>query len=584
MASNFLPITSLDVPSLKESLKASLQSLPQYADYDFEGSNLSALLDLLAAAGFQHTFFTNMVGNEMFLDTALMRDSIISHAKELNYVPRSRVAATAIVRISVTAPDNPAAVFIPRYYPVTTNYGGTTFTFTTNEAVTVKNNGGQLMSDPITIYEGEIVTEWFEVAGQSRYTLESSSIDATSIAVEIVNSSNDSTSTPWRRAYDLFGIDSTSKVFFVQAGQNDQYEIVFGNGSLGSAPSAGNLIKVTYRITSANDSKGARVFAPGRVISGYSTIAVQTIQPAGGGAERETDQSIKLNAPKHFTTQKRAIVDVDYESLLRDNFPQLQSISVYGGEQATEKQYGKVFIVTKPYDGEITPATVKSAILTFLSDIVGMTTIPTLIDPVYLYLAVNSSVYYDDTVTSKSPSDIQSDVVQAIGAYNTTVLSDFNSDFRYSKLITDIDAADSSITSNETDVQIVFRVSPISDNPTSYAIELSNAIKPGTLISSIFQQQVDGSTYQSWLADNGSGVIHVYSKISGAASVIVQNLGTINYTTGNVSLTNLTVYDYPGSAISIYSSPVAKDVIVNRDKIIQISPADINVKVKQTTY
>lgn len=586
MTSNFVPVSQLDVPTLKESLKKFLAGQTRFADYDFEGSNLSALLDLLSASGFQHTFFTNMVGNEMFNDTAILRDSVISHAKELNYVPQSRVAATALVRITIAAPDNPAAVFIPKYYPLTTNYNGRAFKFTTNESITVYNRGGVLQTDPIAIYEGDIVEEWFEIESldQRLFTLESDAIDISSIDVEIVNSSTDSTTTPWSRASNLYGVDNTSKVYFVQAGQQNQYQLQFGNGVVGASPQVGNLIHVTYRITSPNESYGARIFAAGQVISGYSAVTVQTIQPSSSGAEREDTESIRYNAPRHFAAQRRAIGDDDYRTLIKEQFPQIQSITTYGGQDAVEKQYGKVFIVTKPFDSDVTSDTIKKAILAYIKPLVGTTSIPVLIDPVYLYLTIDSTVYYESSQTNAQPSDIETAVLKAIVNYNNTNLADFGNDFRHSRFETVIDNADKAIVSNETVVRITTKLSPISDNPTTYSIQIDNALQPGKIFSGNFQQQVDQTVYQAWIADDGNGNLNIYTKSSNVVSVLISNIGTVNYTTGILLIKNLTVYDYVGSSIPLYCSSVSRDIIANRDKIIEINPTDVNIVVKQAQY
>lgn len=587
---NFLPQTSLDVPSLKASLQTFLKSQDKFQDYDFDGSNISAVLDLLAAVAFQQTFYLNMVGNEMFLDTALLRDSIISHAKDLNYTPRSRVAATATARVTINAPDNPDSVVIPKFWPITTSVNGQSFTFTTNDAITVRNNGSTqgLVSDPIVFYEGNIVEEWFDPSDpqdlstiSNCITLKSDAIDTQSIIVEIAQSADDRDSlTTWTRAFDLFGIDSESTVYFVQAGQNNQYQIAFGNDSFGAKPKSPSLIKVTYRETSANQSKGARSFSPGRAIEQYSNISIQTLISASGGAERETDLEIKTNAPRSFAVQNRAINDSDYIQLLKTQFPMLEAISVYGGEDATpRKMYSKVIVVTKPYDGEITSQTIKSAIISYLVDIMGLTATPVVVDPVYLYVALDVSALYDPNATQLTRSDLIAAIRQSIADFNSSQLSDFSADFYYSKLVAAIDATDPTIKSNLTSVRIIYKMSPIAGNPTSYSIDFGNAIAPGSVVSGQFEQLDSTGIVQpsSYIADNRSGVLNVYRVVGGVLTTIVANVGTVDYATGVIAVNNLTVYDYNGSVINLYATPVSNDINVGRDKIIQIQPSDVEV-------
>ena len=345
----FLSTSDLDFSSIKNNLKTYLKNQSQFSDYDFEGSNINVLLDVLSYNTYLNAFYLNQVGSEMFLDTAQLRESVVSHAKELNYLPRSRTSAKAYVNITVTPTGSPTTITIPKYYTLTTSVDSTTLNFHTYSDITISPVDGVYTAANVEIFEGNIVTEYFNVsADTSSFILQSDNIDTNSIEVTVIESSTNSSNSAWQRSESLYGLGPSSNNYFLQGYADYKYQVVFGDGSLGRAPSVGNIIKVTYRDTLGDVGNGAYIFKKTN-FDNYTIINVATIAAAAEGSERESIESIKFNAPRYFTTQERGVTNTDFETLTRTRFPQLQAVSAFGGEDLVPPQYGKVAISVKPY-------------------------------------------------------------------------------------------------------------------------------------------------------------------------------------------------------------------------------------------
>jgi len=302
----FLDVSELSFDGIKNNLKTFMKSKTQFKDYDFEGSNLNSLLDVLSYNTYMNAFYLNMIGSEMFLDSSQLRNSVVSHAKELNYTPRSRTSARAKVTFAInTGGDVPDNVVIPENYTLRSVVDGINMDFTTNENITINRTDVGYVSDPVYVYEGKIVQEFFNVDGTARYTLSSSNIDTNSIRVTVINSSSDSSNSIYTKADTLYGLTSNSEVYFIQGYNNDQYEIVFGDGISGKLLANGNIVKVKYRSTNGIlGNKVVNFSTSGKVgdSSTYSVTATTNISSADG-SERETIESMKLNAPRHFAAQ-----------------------------------------------------------------------------------------------------------------------------------------------------------------------------------------------------------------------------------------------------------------------------------------
>lgn len=600
MASNsFLTTSELDFNSLKNNLKTYLQNQERFSDYNFEGSNFSVLLDILTYNTYLNSYYLNMIGSEMFLDTALVKESVVSHAKELNYIPRSRKSATAEISVSMTAPTVGTTVVIPKHYKFTTSIGGNNYTFTTDSAVIVSDNGGNYESNLFRIHEGEIITEYFNVTSDTtqRYILQSENLDSTSIEVEIFNTSTDTTSSTYTVAPNLYGLTPTSNVFFIQGYSSNQYEITFGNDVTGRKPTVGNLIKVSYRDTVGDIVNGSYTFSATSSIGGSSITSIDVSSIASGGAEREDIETIRFNAPRFFTAQERAVTKEDYINLTKARYPQLQAVAAYGGEDVEPKQYGKVIISAKPYGtAGLISQSLKDNIISYLR-LKNLTTEPIFQDPEYLYSQIISNVKYNPNNTIKSPQQLVSDIKSNIVAFNSAYLTDFGADISFSKLVKEIDNTNTSIIGNTTKLNPIKRWSPNIQTTQTLSFSFNNPLyyeeslyklptgHETVINSSLFQYDYNGTLYNAYLSDDGLGNIYVYSFVpnrdgglTSTKQILTNNVGTVDYTTGSVSL-SLNIYGYIGNYISIYGklNDNDSDLLASKNMFLIIDPSDITI-------
>jgi hypothetical protein len=587
----FLNNTELDFAAYKQSLKTYLSQQTEFRDYDFEGSNLSVLLDLLAYNTYHNAMYLNMVGSEMFLDTAQLRDSIVSHAKELNYTPRSRAASTIDVTITALPANTPDTITLPRYYSIRgTNDANETYTFTTNETIVLYRSNNYTFSN-VSFYEGSIKTEAFVAnsANNQTFTLSSNTLDVSSITVEIRNSSTDTTTVAWNKVNELFGLNSNSAIFFVQGEEEFKYGVSFGNGISGKKLTAGNIVLVSYRQTAGEDGNGCGIFTSISSADGFSsnTFILTTTESSSGGSQAEDAESIRYNAIRGFTNQNRAVTAEDFISLIKANYPSLETVIAYGGEEAVPKRYGKVIISAKPVGGETLSSSLKNSVLTFLQDKTPLSIEPEIVDPEYLYLDIISRVKYNISATTKTPSQLVSNVVTAITAFNTSYLSDFGADLRFSKLSAAIDDADVSIVSNDTEVRISKRIvpTPLVSFSANWSFENQLYSENIRYVLPIGHEPIVSSSafvydgYTAYMQDNGTGALYIYTRSNGSTIVLNNNVGSVNYDTGEINITNLIVDSYDTDSIKIYAKTENADIDTLTNKILLIDNEDISVVV-----
>lgn len=592
MTKNFLDTTELDYTSLRESLKTFLSQQDRLRDYDFEGSNMAVLLDLMAYNAYLNAHYLNMTGSEMWIDTARLRDSLFSHSKELNYVPRSKTSARATVNFTVDVGNaNPSSVTVPKHFTVRSTTQDETGTdvqhnFMTYEDVVVRrNDSGYYVSANVDIYEGRLVREVYTVNSTSRYVLQSANADVDSIRVNVQASNADYSNTDYSRSYNLYGVGPDDTVFFVQGAYDGRYEVTFGDGVIGKAPDFGNLIKVTYRDASGPAANGVRRFTADGTVGAYEVTDVSVVTPAYGGADEESTESIRFNAPRHFTTQERAVVKSDYVNILRAKFPQLEAVSVYGGEEVTPKRYGKVIVSAKPAGGEVLSDRLKSDIIEHLTG-KNVITEPIIVDAEYMYVNVTCELKYDASVTDKTATQLESLAHEAILAYAAEAADDFGSTLRLSKMQTAIDESDPAITSNDTRFVMEKRWRPKTGSTQTVVFTFGNELKDDVrhvdlenhdpiVYTSDFVYRTTSNTFvNAVVKDDGDGTLIMYSvQDDGSQLVLDENMGSVDYTTGDVTL-SANVYSYD-SHLRIYAVPEKRDVSVRANLFLSLS--DVNV-------
>lgn len=590
MATNgFLNNTQLDFATYKQSLKTYLSQQTQFRDYDFEGSNLSVLLDLLTYNTYHNAMYLNMIGSEMFLDTAQLRESIISHAKELNYTPRSRSASRIEVDIvaSVNNSVSPATITLPANYRISgTANNGLVYNFYTKDPVILESSNNYSVSN-VFFYEGSLKTEAFLVtSANSQFVINSSNVDISTVSVTVQKSSTEAVFTTWNRSQDLFNLNANSEVFFIQGYRDFQYSITFGNGVVGKQLTPGNILLVSYLETSGVDANYTSSFSSVESVDIFpaNTFSLVYTGSSYGGAYAEDNDSIRYNAIRGFTNQNRAITAEDTVSLIKANFPSVETVVAYGGEEATPKRYGKIIISAKPVGSELLSNSLKNEIVDFLSDKTSLSVEPLIVDPEYFYLDISSRVKYNVNQTTKTPSQLLSNVVTAITAFNTSYLSDFGSDLRFSKLSAAIDAADVSIISNDTQVRISKRITPTPGTNYTETWSFENQLHSENVryVLPIGHEPIVSSSafvydgYTAYLQDNGNGVLEVYTTINGL-STILGTVGSVNYDTGLISITGLNVDSYSTDSIKIYARTENADIDTLTNKILLIDAEDISV-------
>jgi len=585
----FLSVSEASFDGIKQNLKSFLKAKTEFKDYDFEGSNLSELLDVLSYNTYIDAFYLNMVGSEMFLDTAQLKESVVSHAKELNYLPRSRTSARALVTLTInTGADTPASVMIPQYYSIRSTINQVNLEFTTDEDIIVFNRNGVYSTGPIYVYEGKIVTEYFTVTDGSNYVLQSENIDTNSIIVTVINSNTDSANNVYAYSESLLGLTANSEVYFLQGYKENQYEVVFGDGIVSKALTNGNIVKVDYRSTNGDLGNKVSNFTVSRRINDMYDVAVTTNIVAMDGSEREDINSIKFYSPRHFTTQDRGVTKDDFITLVRNQFPQIKTVGVYGGENAVPPQYGKVIITPIPYGSiPFISSQLKQSIINFLLT-KTMTTVPLIYDPEYLYVRVVASVIYDPKLTHKTSNQLITDVTNSIQNYDNDHLTEFGSDFRKSKLMAMIDSSDPSIVSNDTAIRMIYKTTPIKGRTQRINFSFSNALyrplkyiynngEPEIFQSSLFSYAQGMTLFQNVLiTDDGVGNLRLcYTSSTGNRVILNPSIGTVNYTTGDVQL-DINPYNYSQS-VDFYAKPNAADITVNESKFLKIDYSKIVV-------
>lgn len=575
MANSSISLTSLDFDTLKQNLKSFLSSQSVFRDYDFEGSNINVLLDVLTYNTYLNSFYLNMTASEMFLDSAQKLDSVISHSKELNYLPRSKRSAKAVITFTLdtTGVSNPLTVPKGTVFSGLNANGGYTFVTDTTQSYLSTNTTYSISN--LEIYEGFYTQESFVVnysLEDQRFNLSDPSIDTNSLEV-IVSENN--TNTIYTYADSLFGLNSNSAVYFLQGFENNTYEIIFGDDVFGKKPKNSAVIYANYRICNGSDGNGIESFTLSSDIGsnngGFALPStINVISSSVSGANSESINSIKFNAPRHFQTQGRCITENDYRTTILQNFPEVKYVNVYGGEISNSAvEFGTVYISTSQYSGNQLTDSRKNDIKSYIDNLntIGIRT--KIIDPDYLYVSLDSNIHVDFNNTTSSSTIILNQAIQAIKNYNNNSLLNFNTAFRTSKLEQSINDSDVGILSNETSIQIFKSFSPEIDTSIAINCDLANSIERGSVRSTAFTS--GGIQYE--FSDVIDGINEITNKIykiektPGVSNYI--EVGEIDYNKGIINIRQAK-YNNIGSGIKIYATPVNKDIYCYKNTIISI--------------
>ena len=569
-ANTYLQVSELDFDDIRKNLKSYLSTQNQFKDYNFEGSAMAVLLDVLAYNTHYNAYYLNMVANEMFLDTAQQRDSVVSRAKELGYLPVSAIGASANVTVAFSGIANTVSQFtIPKNSKFSTTIDDITYTYVTPEASVVLNSANTF-SKAITIKEGIPLTHKFTVntSNPVRYILPNKNIDTSSISVSVQESSSDTTTTEFTRATNIKQVYSTSPVFFLEESADEKYEILFGQGALGKSLKNNNIVIVDYLVCNANKTNSANVFSVDSLSIGvsYTSAVITTNVDSLGGRSSESIESIKFNAPRNYQTQNRAVVDNDYQRILIAENADLQSVIAFGGEKAVPAVYGKVYIAVKPYGENYATTNRKSQIKDSIADRTPLGIDPVIINPEYIYIVPSITTYYDKTSTTVSESQIQSDIRAATLAYSSNNLERFNNKLRYSKFIRSLDnITTGSILNNDVSISLEKRVVPNISKSERLLLNFNNKIRKGTLSSTEFTYQ----NFPAYLDDDSLGNVNIYRYNDAKVKTnIITNAGTIDYDTGQVEVNTFAPTAFSDTQLKVSMTPDRFDVIPVREQIL----------------
>ena len=590
-----LDVTELDFDRIKSNLKTFMKNQTEFTDYDFEGSGLNALLDVLSYNTHYLAMNMNMVANESFLDTASTRSAVVSNAKTLGYIPNSPRAPVAFINVTLNNSTTDSSAYeelntatIPIGTVFTTQMDDVNYQFVTVSEHTINKVDDVLSFTNIPIYEGTYVTNRYTVNNQNvdqKFYLADRNGDTSTLVVDVFDSATSTSSTTFTLATATTLTSSTSNVFFLQESVEGKFEIYFGDGITGRALSDGNIVRLRYVVTNKTLANGATSFSTTATISGITNVTVATVSNASGGAESESIQSIKFNAPLDYAAQGRAVTVNDFKAIVPKVYANTKSVQVYGGEDNDVPTFGKVYISIVPTTGSITAAA-KTQIVKELKNTYTIASVsPENVDPEYTKLRLNVTFTYNSKNTIKPKETLESNVLTTITNFNNNNLSKFDSAFRHSAFTKLIDDTDDAITSNITTVTLSKDFAPTLNVDTKYIVPFNNKLynphsghdmdAGGILSSSGFT--IDGDTNEMFLNDDGNGNIRMFYITDGTTNTYEDNtVGTIDYFNGSITLTNLKITEVSNvdgttsTKVRLIVKPESSDIIAVRNQVLEI--------------
>lgn len=590
-----LQVTELDFDDIKTNLKTFMKNQTEFTDYNFEGSGLSVLIDLLAYNTHYLAMNANMALNEAFLDSATLRPSVVSHAKTLGYTPRSSRAPVAYIDVVLNSFSGQSAT-INKGTKFTTQVDGSTYGFVVNESHTVTPANGVTRFTNLPIYEGTLVTAKYTVDSanlEKRFMITDSRADTTTLKVSVQTSASNLTTNVYSLATDISQVSAISKVYFIQEVEDGKFEVYFGDGVVGNKPTDGNIIILEYIVTNKSAANNAKSFS-GTSVAGETDISVATLISAAGGAEAETIQSIKFNAPLDYSSQGRAVTTQDYKTLLPQVYADTKAVQVWGGEDNDPPRYGQVYISLKTNSGTNLTQAQKDNIASLLDKYNVASVRPTIVDPETIKIRINTTIKFDAKSTTKTSTTIETNVRDAMTAYNNADLQKFDGVFRYSKLSRLMDAADPSILSNISSLKIEKSFTVLINTAAQYILNFSNKLfhphaGHNTLLGGITSSTgftVAGNSNTLYFDDDGNGNLRTYYLVGGTTRTYLDtSAGSIDYTTGKVVVDSITISGTSNASgtVDILIQPNSNDIVPVRNQLVEIDLSNTKIKAEVDT-
>jgi len=588
----YTQVANLDFEDIKASLKDYMRAQTDFTDYDFDGSALSTLIDTLAYNTYYTAFNTNMVVNELFIDSATLRDNVVAIAKQLGYRPKSATSPTAYVSFTVTYtnPTTDTELLLKKGTGFISSYDNNVYQYVVTDDVKAQVINNVATFTDVEIKEGTQLVNTFTVntsLKSQRFILDNQNIDTNTIRVKVFPTGG-SFSEPYLVADNILGVDATSKVFFLDEIEDQRYEILMGDGVLGKKLENNARIEVSYLTTAGPESNGVRTFVfsgvlenPNGVSPSAFTTSITSTTASAGGEEIESTQKIKYTAPKAYGTQDRAVTADDYEAIVRQVYPATSDIIIFGGEDQEPPEYGKVFIALKPKDASYLTSLTKKSIVDELKKFVVASVEPRLIDPSILFVELTSKIYYNSSITDQTPSQIRDKVIGGVQSYlDTSDTEKFNGKFRYSKMVGVIDDADKSINSNLTSVTMRKDFYPSLNSTFYYEVCFQNAFDEDCddpVLSSTGFRVTEYPNFDVYVEDrNKKIVLYRLDSVTGEKVVLDSDIGDIDYVKGELKMYNLTIIkgSFFDNRISVRVKPLSNDIKALREVYLDVDVAN----------
>ena len=585
----YTQLNNLDFNNIKNALKDYMRAQSDFTDYDFEGSALSQLIDVLAYNTYYTAFNTNMVVNELFLDSATLRDNVVALAKQLGYSPKSVTSPTAKLDFDITFTGGsiPASVIFKAGTGFVTNYDNTLYRYVLKEDAKAEVANG-VASFSEEFFEGSLVTTRTEVNSvlkSQRFKIQNPAADLSTLVIKVYQSPTSSAFQEYKRADSILDIGSDDEVYFISEIEDEQYEIFFGDGVLGKKLADGETIEMSYVVTSGPSSNGAKSFTfNGRIqdenlvpITVPFTVSIGSVVKSSGGADIESIDKIKYNAPKFYASQNRAVTVNDFKAIVRNLYPSISDIIVFGGEDQVPPAYGKVFIAIKPTEANTLSSFTKNSLTEELKKYTVASIRPEFVDPSILYVEMTSKIYFDGTKTNLLPAQVAAEVSTAIQEYlKTSQTEKFNGKFRYSKFIGVIDNSNRAINSNDTDITLRKDFYAQINSSSYYEICYQNEFLKDCddpVVSSTGMTVFEHPTYTSYLEDrNGKIVLYRLDSLTGEKILLNDSVGDIDYVNGEIKLYDFTILkgSFSDNRIELRVKPANKDIEVKREVYLDV--------------
>ena len=587
----YTQVNNLDFADIKTAIKEYMRAETEFTDYDFEGSVISQLVDVLAYNTYYTAFNANMVVNELFLDSSTLRDNVVALAKQIGYAPKSITAPKAAINLQLLFTGNsaPSTIILKAGTGFITNYDNTLYEFIVAEDYRKEVVNGTATFNDLPVYEGSLILDKTTVdtsLNNQRFIINNSGADISTLKIKVFEAANSTVSNTYEKADNILSVGSTDRVFFLSEVEDEKYEIFFGDGVLGEKLSNSNVVEISYVTTSGSSTNGAKTFTfNGTITDGdgnsvsapFSVNTLTTSSVASGGAEIESVSDIKFNAPKYFGSQNRAVTSNDYSAIVRKIYPAISDIIVFGGEEQEPPAYGKVFLSIKPTEAASLSTFTKNQLTTELKKYTVASIRPEFIDPSILYVELDSGIYFDGTKTKLLTTDIASKVSKGVQDYlKTSGTEKFNGKFRYSKFVSVIDGADRAISSNDTSITMRKDFIGQINSSSYYEICYKNAFLKdcdSSVVSSTGMTVFEHPNYTAYLEDrNGKLVLYRLDSITGDKILLNDSVGDVDYVKGEIKIYDFTILkgSFSDNRIELRVKPANKDIEVKREMYLDV--------------